>query len=105
MPTRFHKPHAVAVAENGVSTLGAGLIKSSLQRGEQGPDNGCSTNSVITGSDSSDLVEPIAIIGLATKFPGDAADTERFWEMLIERRSALSKVPEKRYSADAFVSN
>ncbi|KAH7138738.1 polyketide synthase [Dendryphion nanum] len=46
--------------------------------------------------------QSVAIIGLAAKFPGDASDAEHFWETLLERRSALSKVPIERYNADAF---
>ncbi|KAF2865597.1 hypothetical protein BDV95DRAFT_652025 [Massariosphaeria phaeospora] len=39
---------------------------------------------------------------MAVKFPGNAVDTEQFWNMLLEKRSALSKVPKERYNVDAF---
>jgi len=48
--------------------------------------------------------EPVAIIGLASKFPQKATDTEAFWNLLLTKQSALSKVPEERYNASAFVS-
>lgn len=48
--------------------------------------------------------DPIAIVGLALKFPQDAVDTESFWKLLLARRSALTKVPRERYNSAAFVS-
>lgn len=46
--------------------------------------------------------DDIAVIGIALKFPGDASSTESFWKMLMDRRSALSDVPQDRYNIDAF---
>ena len=46
--------------------------------------------------------EPIAIIGMSCKFPGDATSVESFWKMLCEKRTAVSKVPEDRFNVDAF---
>ncbi|MDA0704507.1 MAG: SDR family NAD(P)-dependent oxidoreductase, partial [Proteobacteria bacterium] len=40
--------------------------------------------------------EPIAIIGMACRFPG-AADPEQFWELLREGRSAIGEVPISRW--------
>lgn len=45
---------------------------------------------------------PIAVIGLAGRFPGDATDAGALWEMCCEGRSAWSKVPEDRMSQEAF---
>ncbi|KAL8803996.1 MAG: hypothetical protein Q9200_006002 [Gallowayella weberi] len=56
----------------------------------------CDTNGQSMNQDD------IAVIGIAIKFPGDATSTESFWKMLIDRRSALSDVPEDRYNIDAF---
>lgn len=46
--------------------------------------------------------DAVAVIGIAIKFPGDASSTEAFWEMLMNRRSALSDVPKDRFNVDAF---
>ncbi|KAF2177891.1 hypothetical protein K469DRAFT_601543 [Zopfia rhizophila CBS 207.26] len=46
--------------------------------------------------------EPIAVIGLALKFPQDATCPESFWQTLLEKRSALTSVPKERYNADSF---
>lgn len=42
--------------------------------------------------------EPIAIIGLSCRFAGDASSPEKLWDMMSEKRSAWSEVPESRYS-------
>lgn len=45
--------------------------------------------------------EPIAIVGMAGRFPG-AADPERFWDLLKNGRSGITEVPPERWNADAF---
>jgi acyl transferase domain-containing protein len=47
-------------------------------------------------------MEPIAIIGIDLKFPGDATSAEAFWEMLMEGRSALKDIPEERFKVSSF---
>lgn len=49
-----------------------------------------------------DKLDPIAIVGLALRFPQDATSPEAFWQMLLEGRSALTDVPQDRYRVDAF---
>ena len=49
-----------------------------------------------------DISEPIAIIGLALKFPQDASNPAAFWKMLVEGRSAMTKVPKERFNVDAY---
>ncbi|KAJ5652583.1 polyketide synthase, partial [Penicillium longicatenatum] len=39
---------------------------------------------------------PIAIVGFSSLFPGDGADTESFWQMLLEKQSAMTESPEDR---------
>ncbi|CRK25252.1 hypothetical protein BN1723_013551, partial [Verticillium longisporum] len=47
-------------------------------------------------------MEPIAIIGMDLKFPGDATNAESFWDMLMEGRSALREIPTDRFNVSAF---
>lgn len=49
-----------------------------------------------------DKLDPIAVVGLALRFPQDATSPEAFWQMLLEGRSALTDVPQDRYHIDAF---
>ena len=49
-----------------------------------------------------DKLDPIAVVGLALRFPQDATSPEAFWQMLLEGRSALTDVPPDRYHVDSF---
>ena len=46
--------------------------------------------------------QALAIVGLSLKFPQDATSPESFWKMLIEGRSAMTKVPASRFNSDSF---
>ncbi|KAF4443746.1 putative polyketide synthase [Fusarium austroafricanum] len=47
-------------------------------------------------------MEPIAVIGLDLKFPGDATDSDGFWDMLVAGRSALTDIPDERFKVSSF---
>ena len=47
--------------------------------------------------------EPIAIVGLACRYPG-AADAEAFWRLLLEGTDAISEVPADRWNIDELFS-
>lgn len=44
----------------------------------------------------------VAIIGLATRFPGDFSDTEKLWKSMLLARSAATPIPKDRFNAEAF---
>ncbi|KXH30478.1 beta-ketoacyl synthase domain-containing protein [Colletotrichum salicis] len=46
--------------------------------------------------------DPIAIVGLSARLPGDCDTPERFYESLLAGRSARTEVPRERYNAEAF---
>ncbi|KAF2106989.1 polyketide synthase-like protein [Lophiotrema nucula] len=46
--------------------------------------------------------EPIAIVGFSLKFPQDAVSEESFWDLLQQRRSTMTEVPQDRWNGDAF---
>ncbi|OOK81799.1 beta-ketoacyl synthase, N-terminal domain protein [Mycobacterium kansasii] len=48
------------------------------------------------------VAEPVAVVGIGCRFPGDATDPDSFWDLLIEGRNAISRVPADRWDADAF---
>ncbi|KXG54652.1 Acyl transferase/acyl hydrolase/lysophospholipase [Penicillium griseofulvum] len=54
------------------------------------------------GAIPSDALEPIAIVGLATRFPQQATTTETLWELLLQARSTWSSIPKERFNSDAF---
>jgi phthiocerol/phenolphthiocerol synthesis type-I polyketide synthase A len=53
----------------------------------------------VTGSaDRNSTDEPVAVIGLGCRFPGDIAGPEAFWQFLCEGRSAVGEVPSDRWT-------
>ncbi|KAI0431088.1 hypothetical protein F5Y09DRAFT_355290 [Xylaria sp. FL1042] len=48
--------------------------------------------------------EPIAIIGMACRFPGQSDTPADFWEMLVQQRSGYSEPPSSRFNIDGFYS-
>ncbi|KAL4862401.1 hypothetical protein BDV12DRAFT_207226 [Aspergillus spectabilis] len=47
-------------------------------------------------------LEPIAVIGMAVKFPQDASDVEGFWQMLLKGKSAMTDIPKNRFNLDGY---
>ncbi|KAH9897328.1 putative polyketide synthase [Xylariomycetidae sp. FL2044] len=45
---------------------------------------------------------PIAIVGMSCRFPGDATNPSKLWDMLCEGRSAWSSIPKEKFNAEAF---
>ncbi|MFI4954315.1 MAG: SDR family NAD(P)-dependent oxidoreductase, partial [Gammaproteobacteria bacterium] len=46
--------------------------------------------------------EPIAIIGVACRFPGKADSPEGFWQLLQQGREAVSLIPASRWNIDGY---
>lgn len=51
---------------------------------------------------SSNLAEPLAIVGLSFKLPQDAVDEASLWKILEQRRSLLTDWPSDRACVDGF---
>jgi acyl transferase domain-containing protein/aryl carrier-like protein len=67
-----------------------------LTGGERAKDRG--------SSPSAALAEPIAIVGIACRFPGGADTPDGLWENLCKGVDAIREVPRDRWDADAFYS-
>ncbi|KAI9035669.1 ketoacyl-synt-domain-containing protein [Aspergillus affinis] len=46
--------------------------------------------------------QPIAIVGMACRLPGDATNTSKLWDLLSEGRNTWSHLPESRFQEKAF---
>ncbi|OOQ83961.1 polyketide synthase/peptide synthetase [Penicillium brasilianum] len=46
--------------------------------------------------------EPIAIVGSACRFPGDAISPAKLWELLERPRDVLTEIPDSRFNSKAF---
>jgi 3-oxoacyl-(acyl-carrier-protein) synthase len=53
-------------------------------------------------SASGSTVEPIAIVGIGCRFPGQVRDAESFWRLLAEGTDAITDVPSDRWDWQAF---
>ncbi|SON62533.1 Phthiocerol/phenolphthiocerol synthesis polyketide synthase type I PpsB [Mycobacterium simulans] len=50
------------------------------------------------------LAEPVAVVGIGCRFPGNVTDPESFWELLVQGRNAISAIPPDRWDAEEFYS-
>lgn len=46
--------------------------------------------------------EPIAIVGSACRFPGDATSPSKLWDLLQKPRDVISDIPPSRFNVDGF---
>ncbi len=46
--------------------------------------------------------EPVAVVGIGCRFPGDVTGPESFWDLLVHSRNAIAGIPADRWDADAF---
>lgn len=48
------------------------------------------------------LVEPLAIVGIGCRFPGEVSDAASFWSLLIEGKSGIRDLPSGRWNAERY---
>jgi acyl transferase domain-containing protein len=53
-------------------------------------------------ADSQDHDDPVVIVGMSVRFPGDATSPDKFWQMLCEGRSAHGPVPSERFNVASY---
>ena len=46
--------------------------------------------------------EPIAIVGMACRFPGGVNSAQEYWQLLLNETDAISEVPKERWDIDAY---
>ena len=46
--------------------------------------------------------EPIAIIGIGCRFPGNISSPEQYWQFLRNGQDAITSIPAERWNADAY---
>ncbi|PWY90345.1 polyketide synthase [Aspergillus sclerotioniger CBS 115572] len=49
-----------------------------------------------------DPVMPIAVTGIGGRFPGNASNPDKLWEVLLNGESTLTETPKNRFNIDAF---
>ena len=48
------------------------------------------------------VAEPVAVVGIGCRFPGNVTGPQSFWELLVNAEDAITEVPADRWDADAF---
>ncbi len=46
--------------------------------------------------------EPVAIIGMSCRFPGDIKSPDDYWKLLVSNQEAIGEIPPERWDSDAF---
>lgn len=46
--------------------------------------------------------EPIAVVGMSCRFPGNASSADEYWELLRTGASGITDIPDDRWDVDAF---
>ncbi len=46
--------------------------------------------------------EPVAVVGIGCRFPGDVDGPDSYWQLLMDGREGISEVPADRWDAEAF---
>jgi phthiocerol/phenolphthiocerol synthesis type-I polyketide synthase D len=49
-----------------------------------------------------DVAEPIAVVGIGCRLPGNVSGPESFWQLLVDGKDAVGEVPVDRWDGDAF---
>src|SRR3954471_15582305 len=49
-----------------------------------------------------EVAEPVAVVGVGCRFPGDVVGPESFWRLLVDGEDAVSEVPADRWDAEEF---
>jgi phthiocerol/phenolphthiocerol synthesis type-I polyketide synthase D len=49
-----------------------------------------------------DIAEPIAVVGIGCRFPGNVTGPDSFWQLLIDGVDTIGEVPPDRWDADAY---
>ncbi len=49
-----------------------------------------------------EVAEPVAVVGIGCRLPGNVSGPESFWQLLVDGRDAVGVVPADRWDADAF---
>ena len=64
---------------------------------------GLSTRPVsVRGRSVADRAEPIAIVGMGCRFPGNASSPEAFWELLRDGVDAIRELPPDRWNLEQY---
>ncbi|EFE44178.1 polyketide synthase, putative [Trichophyton verrucosum HKI 0517] len=80
--------------------MGSIAVEELLKERESSASTSCTPMKAV--SNSQDVPPPIAIVGMGMRLPGGITSAEEFWDFLVSKGDARSKIPESRFNIDAF---
>jgi hypothetical protein len=112
IPTYNLETHSISSDLGGIALSHFENIHLFHTMGSLGPTHTMNGTSAVNGSApvnghspaeaNGENLEPIAVVGMSCRLPGDASDTQKLWELLTKGRSAWSKVPKDRWNQEGF---
>ncbi|KAF7553514.1 hypothetical protein G7Z17_g3559 [Cylindrodendrum hubeiense] len=60
------------------------------------------TNETDPSNMAPDALPPIAIVGMACKFPGGSSTPHKLWDMIAKKQSGRCEIPKSRMNVDSF---
>ena len=66
------------------------------------PESAAIAKRTSVSSSQASAAEPIAIVGMAGRFPGAGGELERFKDLLLEGADLIEEVPSERWDLDAY---
>ncbi len=97
----FDYPTVEALAGYLARELGTAEKKQEDLRWDKGPEP-APTPSAGAAPSASLRYEPLAVVGIGCRFPGDVKDPGTFWKVLQEGQDVISEVPPDRWDLEAY---
>ena len=91
MPSLTEEPQEQLLAMPGVAS-----------GGNRGDGTAATDFSYAYSSKENKMAEPIAVVGMAMRLPGNVRNGDEFWQLLVEKRNGLCDVPQDRYNVNGF---
>jgi acyl transferase domain-containing protein/surfactin synthase thioesterase subunit/acyl carrier protein len=56
-------------------------------------------------NDINTTADPVAIVGIACRLPGEAVDLEQFWKVLISESETCTQIPDEKFNIERYSRN
>lgn len=97
--------HSKNIPVNGIANSNQSVVNGVSKDYPHAPNGSTFEDQVlsnVSASCSRDEILPIAVIGVACRFPGGSSNPEKLWEMLANEKSAWSKIRSDRFTQSSF---
>ena len=85
-----------------VAALGAYIADDVLGVGDETAETSAPVPATAAPSGGAAAPDDIAIVGIGCRFPGNAGDSDAFWQLLHDGVDAIGEIPPDRWDVDAY---